>query len=139
MSGDVNGDGITDRPDLIGPVSYNSRNPQCYVVDNRNPACNTSSSAFVNLPTGALRFGSEGRDTLIGPGLVQADVGMGKNTRFGKDERYNLQFRWEAFNFFNRANYNQPAAVVNVTSPRFGSITSALRAREMQFGMRLEF
>jgi hypothetical protein len=29
--------------------------------------------------------------------------------------------------------------VVNVTSPRFGSITSALRAREMQFGMRLEF
>jgi Carboxypeptidase regulatory-like domain len=139
MSGDVNGDGITDRPDLIGPVSYNSRNPQCYVVDSRNAACNTSSSAFVNLPAGALRFGSEGRDTLIGPGLVQADVGMGKNTRFGKDERYNLQFRWEAFNFFNRANYNQPAAVVNVTSPRFGSITSAGRAREMQFGMRLEF
>jgi len=139
MSGDVNGDGITDRPDLIGPVVYNTRNPSCYVIDSRNPACQTSGSAFVNLPAGSLRFGSEGRDTLIGPGLLQVDVSAGKNTRFGKDERYNLQFRWEAFNVFNRANYNQPAAVVNVAAPAFGSITSAGRAREMQFGMRLEF
>ena len=139
MSGDVNGDGITDRPDLVGPVSYNTRSPLCYIVDSRNPACNTSSSAFVNLPTGSLRFGTEGRDVIIGPGLAQTDVGAGKNTRFGKDERFNLQFRWEAFNFFNRANYNQPNIVVNVASPRFGSISSAGRAREMQFGMKLEF
>ena len=139
MSGDINGDGITDRPDLVGPVSYNTRNPLCYVIDSRNANCHASSSAFVNLPAGSTRFGSEGRDTLIGPGLFVADVSAGKNTRFGKDERFNVQFRWEAFNFFNRANYNQPAAVVNVTSPAFGSITSAARAREMQFGIRLEF
>ena len=139
MSGDVNGDGLTDRPDLVGPVSYNTRNPRCYVIDSRDANCNTASSAFVNLPAGSLRFGSEGRDSLIGPGLVQADVSAGKNTRFGKDERFNLQFRWEAFNFLNRPNYNQPALVVNVASPAFGSITSAGRAREMQFGMRLEF
>lgn len=139
MSGDVNGDGITDRPDLVGPISYNTREPLCYIIDSRNPACNTSSSAFVNLPTGSLRFGSEGRDTIIGPGLAQTDLGVGKNTRFGKDERFNLQFRWEAFNLFNRANYNQPNIVVNVSSPRFGSISSAGRAREMQFGMKLEF
>jgi hypothetical protein len=139
MSGDINGDGITDRPDLVGPVSYDTRNPRCYVIDSRNANCQTSISAFVNLPAVSTRFGTEGRDTLIGPGLFVADVSAGKNTRFGKDERYNLQFRWEAFNFFNRANYNQPAAVVNVASPAFGSITSAGRAREMQFGMRLEF
>jgi hypothetical protein len=139
MSGDINGDGLTDRPDLVGPVSYNTRSPLCYVIDSRNANCHTSSSAFVNLPAGSVRFGSEGRDTLIGPGLFQADVSAGKNTRFGKDERFNLQFRWEAFNFFNRPNYNQPAAVVNVASPAFGSITSAGRAREMQLGMRLEF
>lgn len=139
MSGDVNGDGITDRPDLVGTISYNTRNPRCYVIDSRNANCGVSTSAFVNLPAGSTRFGTEGRGVLIGPGLFVADVSAGKNTRFGKDERYNLQFRWEAFNFFNRANYNQPAAVVNVASPAFGSITSAGRAREMQFGMRLEF
>jgi hypothetical protein len=139
MSGDVNGDGITDRPDLVGPISYDTRNPNCYIVDSRNPACHATSSAFVNLPAGSLRFGSEGRDTIIGPGLAQTDVGLAKNTRFGKDERFNLQFRWEAFNFFNRANFNQPAVVVNVGSPAFGGITSAGRAREMQFGLKLEF
>ncbi|MFN7925306.1 MAG: TonB-dependent receptor [Bryobacteraceae bacterium] len=139
MSGDVNGDGITDRPDLVGPVTYQTRNPQCYVVDSRNPACNATTSAFVNLPTGVTRFGSAGRDILIGPGLAQVDFGAGKNTRFGKDDRFNLQFRWEAFNFFNRANFNQPAAVVNVASPAFGRITSAGRAREMQFGLKLTF
>ncbi len=139
MSGDINGDGITDRPDLIGPISYNTREPACYVIDSRNPACNTSSSAFVNLPAGSTRFGSEGRNTIIGPGLAQSDVGIGKNTRFGRDERFNLQFRWEAFNFWNRANFNQPNIVVNVASPRFGSVTSAGRAREMQFGLKLEF
>jgi len=139
MSGDVNGDGIIDRPDLVGKISYNTRKPQCYVIDSRNAACGATSSAFVNLPAGSTRFGTEGRDVLIGPGLFVADVSAGKNTRFGKDERYNLQFRWEAFNSFNRANYNQPATVVNVASPAFGSITSAGRAREMQVGMRLEF
>lgn len=138
MSGDVNGDGITDRPDLVGPVSYNTRNPACYIIDNRNPACNATSSAFVNLPTGSLRFGSEGPNTIIGPGLAQTDVGVAKNTRFGKDERFN-QFRWEEFNFWNRANFNQPAVVVNVNSPPFGRITSAGQTREMQFGMKLEF
>lgn len=139
MSGDVNGDGITDRPDLVGKISYHDGEPACYVVDSRNPACNATSSAFVNLPAGSVRFGSEGRNTIIGPGLAQTDVGISKNTRFGKDERFNIQFRFEAFNFWNHPNFLQPNVVVNVASPRFGSITSAGRARELQFGMKLEF
>lgn len=139
MSADVNGDGIPDRPDLVGPVEYDTRNPNCYILDSRNPACGVSRSAFVDLPAGSLRFGSAGRNVLIGPGLFNADGGLSKNTRFGPDSRYNVQFRWEVFNLMNRANFNQPARVVNVTAPRFGSITSAGRAREMQFGLRLEF
>ena len=135
----LNGDGLTDRPDLVGRISYNTRQPLCYIIDSRNPACNTTSSAFVNLPAGALRFGSEGRNTIIGPGLAQTDLGISKNTRFGKDERFNIQFRFEAFNFWNHPNFLQPNVVVNVVSPRFGSITSASRARELQFGMKLEF
>jgi hypothetical protein len=137
QSGDPNGDGILDRPDLVGPVRYNTRNPNCYVVDSRNPACGVSTSAFVNLPAASLRFGSGGRNTLIGPGFVTRDIAVAKNTRFG--ERYNLQFRAEFFNLFNRANFNQPQATINVTSPAFGSINSAGRSRELQFGLKLEF
>ncbi|MBI3693740.1 MAG: hypothetical protein HY238_02710, partial [Acidobacteria bacterium] len=137
MSEDRNGDGIADRPDLVGKPVINARNPNCYIVDSRTPACGAASSAFVDLPAGALRFGSAGRNILIGPGLNNWDLGAAKNTRFG--ERYNLQFRAEFFNLFNHANFNQPSRTVNITAPRFGSITSAGRAREMQFGLKLEF
>ena len=139
MSSDVNGDGIADRPDFVAPLLYNPRNPNCYVVDARNPACGTTYTSFVDLPAGSLRFGSAGRNTIIGPGIFDWDGGLAKNAHFGHEGRYNLQFRWEVFNLLNRANFNQPSRVVNVASPRFGTITSAGRAREMQLGLKLEF
>ena len=64
-------------------------------------------------------------------------TGVAKNTRFR--ERWKLQFRAEFFNFFNHTNFFQPARTVNVAAPAFGSISSATRPREMQFGMKLEF
>jgi hypothetical protein len=137
MSEDRNGDGIADRPDLVGPVSINSRNPDCYIIDSRNPACGASTSSFVDLPAGSLRFGSAGRNILIGPGQNNWDAGVAKNTRI--TEGLNLQFRAEFFNAFNRAQFNNPARTVNVTAPRFGVITSAGRPREMQFGLKLAF
>ncbi len=137
MSADVNGDGIADRPDAVAPVTYQSRNPNCYIVDRRNPACGVATSSFVDLPAGSTRFGTAGRNILIGPGLNVWDFSLAKNTRFR--ERYNLQFRAEFFNFFNHANFNQPNRTTNVTAPAFGSINSAQRPREMQFGLKLEF
>src|SRR5262249_35950200 len=80
MSADVNGDGIPDRPDAVAPVQYNPRNPNCYIVDSRNPACGTTYSSYLDLPAGTLRFGSAGRNTLIGPGLALWDAGVSKNT-----------------------------------------------------------
>jgi hypothetical protein len=137
QSGDPNGDGLADRPDLIGKPEVNPRNPRCYIVDSRNAACGATSSAFVNLPAGSTRFGNAGRNIVTGPGLMLHDFSLAKNTRFG--ERYKIQFRAEFFNLFNRANFAQPSATVNVAAPPFGSINSAYRPREMQFGLKLEF
>ena len=121
------------------PVIYNPGNPNCYIVDSRNPACGSTYTSFTDLPAGTLRFGSAGRNTIIGPGLFTWDMGVSKNTRFGHEGRYNVQFRWEVFNLANHANFNQPNRTVNVASPRFGTITSADRAREMQLGLKFEF
>src|SRR5262249_35120856 len=48
MSGDQNGDGLAgDRPDLIAKPQINPGNPNCYIVDSRNPACGSGApSAF---------------------------------------------------------------------------------------------
>lgn len=137
MSGDVNGDGIADRPDLVGTPVIQPRNPNCYIVDSRNPACGATTTAFIDLPAGSLRFGSSGRNILKGPGQHNWDMGISKNMRFA--ERFKLQFRAEFFNIFNHANFNNPSRTTNVATPAFGVITSAQRPRESQLGLRFEF
>ena len=48
-----------------------------------------------------------------------------------------LEFRWEIFNLFNRANFNLPNRTFG--NPSFGRISSAKNPREMQFGVRFAF
>ena len=52
-------------------------------------------------------------------------------------DRSDLEFRWEIFNLFNRANFDLPNRIFG--SPTFGRIFSAKNPREMQFGLRLSF
>jgi hypothetical protein len=48
-----------------------------------------------------------------------------------------LQVRFESFNVFNWAQYNNPNTTV--TSPIFGQITSVASTRTGQIGLRLTF
>lgn len=137
MSGDQNGDGLGgDRPDVIGKPVIHAGNSKCYIEDPRNPNCPSGSqSAFAAVPTSAYRYGNAGRNILIGPGLKNVDLGLMKNAKL--TERLKLQLRVEMFNLFNFVNFDNPARSFNLGT--FGTITSAGRAREMQFGMKLEF
>jgi hypothetical protein len=47
------------------------------------------------------------------------------------------QFRVEAFNALNRANFGDPASVFGSSS--FGRITSAANMREVQLGLKIIF
>ena len=139
MSGDQHGDGLGgDRPDLIGKPQINPGNPNCCIVDARNPACGSSAaSAFAAVPANDLRFGSAGRNILSGPGFKSWDISLAKNNKLS--ERFNLVFRAEFFNAFNNVNFGTPARNFNITAPLFGTINSAGRPREVQFGLKLEF
>jgi hypothetical protein len=57
--------------------------------------------------------------------------------QFSLTERFNLRFQADFFNIFNRANFRAPAVVV--TSGGFGAITTAGPARNIQFGLKLNF
>ena len=48
-----------------------------------------------------------------------------------------LEFRWEIFNAFNRANFDIPNRIFG--TPNFGRIFSAKNPREMQFGAKVTF
>ena len=80
-------------------------------------------------------YGTSGEGVIRGPGSVNWDLSLFKNTRV--TERTTLQFRWEMFNAFNNVNLNDPS--VNTGDSRFGRVTGAATAREMQFGLKLLF
>ena len=88
-------------------------------------------------------YGNVGRDTLTGPGTAETDVALMKTAAVS--EKMQLQFRAEAFNILNRANFGSPNAVVfssasATPAPTAGVITStATTSRQIQFGLKLRW
>src|SRR5262245_11139669 len=92
-----------------------------------------NTAAFAIPPSG--RFGSSGRNILIGPGFNQWDLSLLKN--FYLRETVKLQFRAEAFNIWNHASFT--GISTNLSSQNFGQITSSGPGRVFEFGLRLAF
>jgi Carboxypeptidase regulatory-like domain/TonB dependent receptor-like, beta-barrel len=127
-----NGSQAIDRPDLAPGCSNNPilGGPNEYF----NPNC------FVLQPAGVL--GNLGSGTLIGPGLFSVDTSLEKS--FPITEKTRLQFRVDAFNLLNHANFSIPAHSLFVASgQRIGSagvITStATDSRELQLSLKFMF
>jgi hypothetical protein len=103
-------------------------------------------TAFASITS--ARFGNAGLNILRGPGVANLDVGVFRN--FHIAERWNVQFRAEAFNATNTPHFNNPAAnVSNMTLNNDGSIRSlggysqvtgaANDSRQVRFALRLFF
>jgi outer membrane receptor protein involved in Fe transport len=95
-------------------------------------------------------FGSLQRDFLAGPGTVNLDWSVSKETQI--KEQVRLQFRAEFFNLFNHANFGLPSASAfqqvptnanplgGVPNPTFGKITfTTTSSRQIQFALKLLF
>jgi hypothetical protein len=89
-------------------------------------------SAFV-VPA-QYTFGNAGTGILEGPGFFGVDLGIHRNFKIREQNR--LAYRWEMFNAFNRANFNQPTSTLGSTA---GQISSSLPARVMQMSLKLNF
>jgi len=89
-------------------------------------------------------FGNAGRDLVRAPGLWQTDVALAKTISLA--ERLGLQFRAEAFNVFNRAQYGSPQANFSsllsfgvITTPVNQGATGGGTPRQFQLALRLSF
>ena len=136
-----------DRPNQVASNVYSS-NPN---------ACKTApcvqwlapgNTAFVPNPIGT--YGNVGRNEVRGPHFVNFDMGLSRLFRI--TERYNVEFRAEAFNLFNHPNFvgafapsGQPAGASYSTlttalnSSTFGQINGAYDPRILQFAMKVYF
>lgn len=103
-----------------------------------NPYFDRNAYAAVNIPaTSAQRFGSAGRNNVIGPSFFNVDASLFKTVSFG--ERFKLQLRVEALNALNHPNFGNPQGDIN--NVNFGYVTSTvgIGERNLRFGARFIF
>jgi len=90
-------------------------------------------AAFV--ANGPGTFGNAGRNSLQGPGSFNVDLAVMRYIALGESRR--LQFRVEAFNALNHANFGNPRN--SFTDANFGRILAANNPRILQFAMKVIF
>lgn len=118
--------GTGDRPDVTGSASISNPTIQKYF----------NTSAFTAQTAGT--FGNEAINLLHGPHFRHADMSVDKTFRIS--EPWRLQFRAEAFNISNTANFGQPNA--SLGGANFGAVTSlnfGYLPRTFQFALKLTF
>lgn len=83
-------------------------------------------------------FGNTGRNILIGPSYETIDVGLHKD--FHIYERLGMQFRAEAFNIMNTANFSSPGnSIGSASAGKISSLATGATARQMQFAARFHW
>ncbi len=120
------------------PLSAPSQRPNLVCDPNSGPKTTAewfNTSCFAT--PAAFTYGSAGRDIVTGPGIDNFDATFQKNFPFWESTQ--LQFRADIFDFLNHPNFNQPNRIFTATPSAFGSISSALDPRIMQFSLRLAF
>jgi len=124
----VNNFGVDEPQYTPGPLALN-HNPRIAA-----PYFNTS--LFSLQPLGEP--GNAKRRFFYGPGIDNYDMALLKNVAL--TESKSLQFRFEAFNVFNHAQFYGPASVNgNVNSSSFGEVVSAAAPRLMQAAVKFIF
>jgi hypothetical protein len=145
------------RPNLIadpfvaGPVAVNP-DPLCQktisqggrAADEVHTIASWFNPCAFGIPNGT--FGNLGRNVFRGPAVYNMDLSLFKNIQIR--EGWKLQLRAEAFNVFNRQNWDTPANG-NLTLNAGNSITTSVgkisnlaqgtTPRQIQFGIRLVY
>ncbi|HTV54206.1 MAG TPA: TonB-dependent receptor, partial [Terriglobia bacterium] len=124
----INNYGVDEPQYTPGPLDLNS-NP-------RGGKSYFNTSLFALQPLGTS--GNSKRRFFYGPGLDNYDMALLKDVSL--TETKSLQFRMEAFNVFNHAQFFGPTSVNgNISSSTFGQVVSAASPRLMQAAIKFTF
>jgi len=123
-TGNTGGNFGEDRPDVVCSPKIANPGPQEWFNVN----------AFAIPPP--YTWGNAGRNILRGPGLATVDFSLRRT--FMLREGLQLVTEAQSFNLLNRANFNQPDAIVDEPLT-FGKIFSAKDQRHIQFVLRISF
>ena len=129
------------RPDVVGDPHLSNPTRKLWY----NPAAFQRVTCQIATRPDLCHLGSNGYNSLRGPGERRVDFSMFKN--FEVSETVKVQFRWEAFNATNTPWFGNPGGIsfsnANIIAPN-GSRDGEIRGlrnpmRRMQFGLKLFF
>lgn len=106
-----------------------------------NPASFSRDCEYVDAADGCATgygsaYGNLRRNSLRGPSRTNFDLALAKVTKL--TEAVSLQFRAEAFNVFNHAEFDNPKTDIR-NDATFGQITTTADPRILQFAVRVVF
>jgi len=140
---------------LTGPGCSSVVNPgnpnnyiklNCFAVPMATASIAAQCTAFSTVPGSCSNLlGNAGRNTVVGPGLMNFDFSLFKNNYIKKiSEDFNVQFRAEFFNILNRANFAAPVdnqTLFDQTGALIGGAGSvdktSTTSRQIQFALKL--
>jgi hypothetical protein len=126
-----------DVPNLVGSSGCGS------LVNSGNPVNYIRTQCFA-VPNPITLRGNLGRNTLIGPGLINFDFSVFKNNYIKRiSDRFNAQFRAELFNVLNHTNFSPPLDNRNIFDSNGQSVANAglitstqTPSRQIQFAVK---
>ena len=134
MPNGINNNGVDTPHYTPGNLALNRDPRSSNSAGVRAAAFNTSLFSVPDLGT----IGNAPRRFFYGPGLENFDISLQKDVALTEGRA--LQFRLEAFNAFNHAQFFGAAAVNgNISSVNFGQIVNALPPRQVQLGAKFFF
>ena len=135
ISGDSQRTGNNRRDQRPNQILDNPYGNKCFDdLRSRNPTCRwLSRDAFAN--PAAFEFGNHGLGSLFGPNSWQIDMGLSRTFQITEDQ--SVEFRAEADNVFNHANFARPNERVG---SQLGRITrTSNNGRIIQLGLKYAF
>jgi hypothetical protein len=122
---------LLDTPEYHGAPLDRNTNPR-----NGRPEFNKTPASFTTEALGQL--GNVPRRFFYGPGINNLDMTLTKVLKVTESKSF--EFRLEAFNAFNHAQFYGPAAVDGeVNDPHFGEVVSAAAPRLVQIAVKFSF
>jgi outer membrane receptor protein involved in Fe transport len=142
FEGDYDGSGEGfGRPDVVGPIHYDYGNPSQFLdLSAFTVPCTLSGgNADTNCIPGTRHFGSEGRNSLLGPDYRNLDFAISKMTPI--TERLKLEFRADFYNVANHPNFASPLlpAFIADAAPNGISTGSGVSPNVLPLGRSLGF
>lgn len=131
---------------LVNPGNVNNYvKLQCFGLPQSTPALGAQCTPFAVAPgTCSNLLGTGGRNEITGPGEVNLDLSLIKQTKI--NERLNMEFRAEAFNILNHADFNSPidnSTLFNANGSVSGTAgvidSTSVDPRQIQFALKVSF